>query len=104
MTRLRVLSLSVAVLCAVSVLGLAGWIARPVPAALLAPVRTRSITIADRNGVPLRTTRGADGTLAEWTPYDRIDPDVINAFVAVEDKRFWEHHGSRCARPRARRA
>ncbi|WP_158509010.1 penicillin-binding protein 1C [Gemmatirosa kalamazoonensis] len=41
----------------------------------------------------LRATRAADGTDASWVPYDRIDPDVITAFVAVEDRRFWEHHG-----------
>lgn len=25
--------------------------------------------------------------------YERIDPDIINAFIAVEDRRFWEHRG-----------
>jgi penicillin-binding protein 1C len=28
-----------------------------------------------------------------WVPFDRIDADLINAFVAVEDRRFWEHSG-----------
>lgn len=28
-----------------------------------------------------------------WIAYDDIPDDLINAFVAIEDKRFWEHDG-----------
>ena len=28
-----------------------------------------------------------------YTPLEDISPDLINAFVAVEDKRFFQHHG-----------
>ena len=28
-----------------------------------------------------------------WIAYDDIPDDLINAFVAIEDKRFWEHEG-----------
>ena len=28
-----------------------------------------------------------------YTPYDQIPEHLINAFVAIEDKRFWDHHG-----------
>jgi len=69
------------------------WVSRPIPAAILTPSGALGLTIEDRHGVPLRSTRAADGSDARWIVYDRIDPDVINAFVAVEDKRFWEHHG-----------
>ena len=69
------------------------WISRPIPAAVLAPSGGLGVTIEDRHGVPLRSTRAADGSDARWIAYDRIDPDLINAFVAVEDKRFWDHHG-----------
>lgn len=41
----------------------------------------------------LRSTRSADGSQERWVSYDAIDPDLINAFVAVEDARFWEHSG-----------
>ena len=69
------------------------WISRPISASTLAPSGALGLTIEDRHGLPLRSTRAADGSDARWVVYDRIDPDVINAFVAVEDKRFWEHHG-----------
>src|SRR5678810_1232946 len=67
------------------------WISRPISASTLAPSGALGLTIEDRHGLPLRSTRAADGSDARWVVYDRIDPDVINAFVAVEDKRFWEH-------------
>jgi penicillin-binding protein 1C len=51
------------------------------------------VSITDRNGIPLRATRAADGSRAAWVPYAQIDPDLINAFVAVEDRRFWDHSG-----------
>jgi len=69
------------------------WISRPIPPSVLAPSGALGVTIEDRHGVPLRSTRAADGSDARWIAYDRIDPDLINAFVAVEDKRFWDHHG-----------
>ena len=69
------------------------WISRPIPASTLTPNGALGVTVEDRHGVPLRSTRAADGSDARWIVYDRIDPDLINAFVAVEDKRFWDHHG-----------
>ena len=69
------------------------WVACPVPADALARDGGQGVTIEDRNGIPLRSTRASDGSDARWVPYDRIDPDLINAFVAVEDRRFWDHHG-----------
>src|SRR5215467_4636767 len=53
----------------------------------------QGVTIEDRNGIVLRSTRADDGSNARWMPYGQIDPDLINAFVAVEDRRFWDHHG-----------
>ena len=69
------------------------WIARPVPTLLVTREAGLGVTVEDRHGIPLRSTRAADGSDARWVAYDRIDPDLINAFVAVEDKRFWEHSG-----------
>ncbi len=33
------------------------------------------------------------GTNRLWIAYEDIPDDLINAFVAIEDKRFWEHEG-----------
>jgi penicillin-binding protein 1C len=51
------------------------------------------VIIQDRRGMTLRSTRSSDGSQERWVSYDAIDPDIINAFVAVEDARFWEHSG-----------
>jgi len=29
----------------------------------------------------------------EWVPLDKISPNVVNALIATEDRRFFEHHG-----------
>jgi len=69
------------------------WIGRPLPARLLAPSRTQSLTIEDRHGVLLRSTRAGDGSLATWVPIGQMDPALPRAFVAIEDRRFYGHHG-----------
>jgi penicillin-binding protein 1C len=86
--------LAIGAMIAVSIIACCIWIALPVSPATLAPrPASRATTIVDRNGVTLRTTRAADGSRATWVPYAQIDPDLINAFVAVEDRRFWDHSG-----------
>lgn len=84
---------AIATTLGITVMAVAAWVARPVPASLLARDAGLGVTIEDRHGIPLRSTRAADGSDARWVTYDRVDPDLINAFVAVEDKRFWEHVG-----------
>lgn len=37
--------------------------------------------------------RLAGGTNRLWIAYEDMPDDLINAFVAIEDKRFWEHEG-----------
>ena len=91
--RTRQLAMVGAIASGVGVVGLGAWMMRPVPASMIAPPRTAGIVIEDRHGVVLRTTRSADGSRERWIGYDQIDPDLINAFVAVEDRRFWDHHG-----------
>lgn len=39
----------------------------------------------------LQTLVGAENR--KWVDYDEIPQDLVNAVVAVEDKRFWEHDG-----------
>jgi len=69
------------------------WVALPLSKSELARDGGQGVTIEDRDGIPLRSTRADDGSNARWVPYEGIDSDLINAFVAVEDHRFWDHHG-----------
>jgi penicillin-binding protein 1C len=73
--------------------GAAAWIAWPLPVALREPQPVPSVTLLDRSGLPLRTTRAEDGSRAGWLTLDRIDPDIIRAFIAAEDQRFFRHRG-----------
>ena len=75
-----------------AVIGVGLWIITPLSAGSRT-LSDESVTILDRNGLALRSTRTTDGTRARWVPYDQIDVDLINAFVTVEDRRFWEHSG-----------
>src|SRR5687768_16526094 len=60
---------------------------------MLAAESSRGVRIEDRHGVLLRSTRSADGSRTQWVPLGTMDPDLILAFIAVEDRRFWEHAG-----------
>ena len=51
------------------------------------------IRIEDRHGLLIRSTRVGEGNLQRWIPLDSLDPDVMAAFLAVEDHRFFEHYG-----------
>ncbi len=65
----------------------------PLPAGLLDRPALSTLELVDRAGAPLRTTRTADGSLSQWVPLEEIDPEVLVAFVAAEDRRFYEHPG-----------
>jgi penicillin-binding protein 1C len=69
------------------------WIARPLPDGLTDPGQVPSLIIQDRNGLTLRATRAGDGSRGGWIPLAEIDPDIIRAFLAVEDERFYQHNG-----------
>jgi len=69
----------------------AAFIAWPLPPALTAPLAQPALTLTDRDGVVLRTTRAADGSRARWIPIADIDAKLIAAFVATEDRRFFSH-------------
>jgi penicillin-binding protein 1C len=73
-----------------TLLALVAWIAMPIPAEMVAPMDQPSVTLTDRHGVVLRTTRAADGSRARWMPIGEIDQQIITAFIAVEDRRFLE--------------
>jgi penicillin-binding protein 1C len=69
------------------------WIAAPLPPELAAPGPIPSVTLLDRSGVLLRTTRAPDGTRGGFIPLGEIDPKVWQAFLAMEDRRFYDHGG-----------
>ncbi len=49
--------------------------------------------IYDANGTLIETLVQAGSNRVNVKDYDTIPEDLVNAFVAVEDSRFWEHDG-----------
>ncbi len=50
--------------------------------------------VLDRNGAPIQHIRTNDKVRrSTWTPLDQISPALIDAVLASEDKRFFEHGG-----------
>jgi penicillin-binding protein 1C len=75
------------------VAGVAAWIAAPLPPGLTTTEARPATTILDRHGLALRTARAPDGSLTRWVPLAEIDPDLIAAFLAAEDRVFYRHPG-----------
>jgi penicillin-binding protein 1C len=73
--------------------GVAAWVLWPLPADLTAPPAVSSLTLEDRHGLPLRTTRAEGGALARWLALGSVDPQLLQAFIALEDRRFYTHRG-----------
>jgi penicillin-binding protein 1C len=65
----------------------------PLPEGLLTRPALATLDLTDRAGAPLRTTRTAEGSLSRWLSLEAIDPEILVAFVAAEDRRFYEHPG-----------
>jgi penicillin-binding protein 1C len=51
-----------------------------------------SVTVVDRDGRVLRHAR-IDGVDRRWVELDDVSPSYLDAVVAAEDARFWEHDG-----------
>lgn len=73
--------------------GVAAWVAQPVPQRLLQQPPAPTLRLLDRSGAPLRTTRTGEGALHQWIPLGDMDPALLVAFVAAEDRRFYTHRG-----------
>lgn len=65
----------------------------PIPAERLAFDRQTSVTVLDRHGVALREVASEDHGFARWASLADISPHVIDATIAVEDRRFRRHFG-----------
>jgi penicillin-binding protein 1C len=69
------------------------WVSRPLPPGLLGSGLEPGVVLRDRSGLPLRDARAADGSRRRWVSLDRVDPDLLAAFLATEDRRFYRHRG-----------
>jgi len=72
---------------------IAVWVALPVPQPLLDQPAAPTLRLLDKSGAPLRTTRTGEGALQQWIPLAEMDPSLLVAFVAAEDRRFYSHQG-----------
>ncbi|MEZ5916298.1 MAG: penicillin-binding protein 1C [Parvularculaceae bacterium] len=52
-----------------------------------------SIVVTDRDGYWLHAFATDDGRWRFRADLDKIDPALVRELVAIEDKRFWRHHG-----------
>ena len=75
--------------------GLAGWLALPLvplPSALFAD-QASELEFLDRAGQPLRAVRHGSSPFRHWVEYGEIPQGLLQATLAAEDRRFWQHPG-----------
>ncbi len=77
------------VLCAVLALAY-GWLPKP---DLLPPDLEYSRTVLDRDGSVVFLTTTSDGMLRLPTSMDQIAPELLEATMEMEDRRFFSHRG-----------
>ncbi len=65
----------------------------PYPVERLDPAHSTSLTLTDRRGEVLRTVPLRGGGRATWVSLDRIPRSAIDATLAGEDHRFFDHPG-----------
>lgn len=51
-----------------------------------------AFAVTDRHGAPLRQAR-VDGVDRRWVDLREVSPNLVDAVLAAEDARFFEHHG-----------
>lgn len=57
----------------------------------LEDIKTEPSVIYDKNGTQVGTLAAKE--TRDYVPLSKIPPNLVNAFVAVEDRRFFEHNG-----------
>ncbi len=65
----------------------------PLPPELRARASGESVRVYDRGGGLLREVRADDTTRARRASLDEVGPTVVNAVLAAEDARFYQHAG-----------
>ena len=83
-----------AVVAAGSAVLLAAWVRMgPLPEGLLDDAAGSSTQVVDRWGEPLYEALSTDATRSMRLTADTLPQVLVNATVAVEDRRFWRHPG-----------
>jgi len=54
---------------------------------------TWSLTVEYRDGKPAHVFLSEDDKWRLPVALDKVDPQLVRSLVALEDKRFWDHHG-----------
>jgi penicillin-binding protein 1C len=76
------------------VVALLAWLRLgPIDPALLAHHQRQSVRVEDRRGEVLYESLAATGTRAEWLQGSELPQHVIDATLAAEDRRFFQHPG-----------
>jgi len=78
---------------AVTFLALLFLLNRPLPANLFSTDHEASLKITDRHGIILRESLSLQGGRTTWLTAEELPETVIQAVIAVEDKRFFSHCG-----------
>ena len=86
--------LLITALCIAGAFGYAGYIVYNAPSidtSAIYSTLTQTTEIYDDKGKLIQTIN--EGENRENIALSEMDPTLIDAFVALEDKTFWEHHG-----------
>lgn len=83
-------SLVISAVASVAALAFVLW---PISESRLAPQAESGVVITDRAGAILRNSRASDGSRFRWMSLRDMDPSLLAAFVATEDRGFYDHHG-----------
>ena len=65
----------------------------PLPKNDFSKQSVHSLRVFDRNGILLREFLNDEDGRGQWKPLNQIAPEMINATIAVEDRRYWFHPG-----------
>ncbi len=65
----------------------------PLPKEDFSKQSVHSLRVFDRNGILLREFLNDEEGRGQWKPLDQVAPELINATIAVEDRRYWHHPG-----------
>jgi len=66
----------------------------PLAAGDLVPAAQSGVVITDRAGATLRTSRASDESRFRWVALSSMEPSLLAAFFATEDRGFYSHHGT----------